>query len=371
MVALSVHDIPILKRRFINHDIMRCTAEGVKGNYLYSGRALGMTQPEDILQLHPDLHSQWEAIVAHYDRIGLTYTKQIIWSVDLNEAARHPNYETSFFFFGEEEHSARQDENWFQVVKYINSKNHFMALAKELGMPIPETYCFNDVHAIPEENIVTFPYPCFLKASVSVSGVGIYRCEDAQTFRYRMACFTHRTPVQVQIEVRTDIFLNLQYRVCGSRLERLAATEQILDGYAHQGNRFPTPYDAWDSVEPMARWLFSHGIKDIFAFDVAIVGSGNNIRYFSIECNPRFNGATYPTLIAEKLGIQEWVARTFSTNNRKLDDIDLRGIEFDPRTGVGVIIVNWGSVLVGRIVFLLAGPPVMQQQLRRELEARL
>ena len=34
-------------RYIVNHDIMRCTAEGVVGNNLYSGRALGLTEPED------------------------------------------------------------------------------------------------------------------------------------------------------------------------------------------------------------------------------------------------------------------------------------------------------------------------------------
>ncbi len=31
-------------RYVVNHDIMHCTAEGVEGNDLYSGRALGLTE---------------------------------------------------------------------------------------------------------------------------------------------------------------------------------------------------------------------------------------------------------------------------------------------------------------------------------------
>jgi hypothetical protein len=41
--------------------------------------------------------------------------------------------------------------------------------------------------------------------------------------------------VQVQEELRTEIFLNLQYRVIGNQVIRLAASEQILHGFAHPG----------------------------------------------------------------------------------------------------------------------------------------
>jgi len=64
--------------RIVNHDIMGCTAEGVVGNQLYSGRALGLTEPGDLLQLHPELWSQWIYIRDHYRRIGLSHTEQII-----------------------------------------------------------------------------------------------------------------------------------------------------------------------------------------------------------------------------------------------------------------------------------------------------
>ena len=58
--------------RVFNHDIMGCTADGVIGNHLYSGRALGMTEPGDVIQLHPELRYQWPFITAHYDRVGLS-----------------------------------------------------------------------------------------------------------------------------------------------------------------------------------------------------------------------------------------------------------------------------------------------------------
>ncbi len=178
-------------------------------------------------------------------------------------------------------------------------------------------------------------------------------------------------PVQVQEEIKTDLFLNLQYRVIDEKLVRLAASEQILEGCAHQGNRFPSNYEPWDAIEPMAQWLKDRGIKGIFAFDVAVVKSAEGVRFLAIECNPRFNGASYPTVIAQKLDIAEWSARTFKTKQRKLSDIDLGGIEFDMRTGEGVVIVNWGTLLEGKLVLLLAGSPEYQEVLLNELHHRL
>ncbi len=54
-----------------------------------------------------------------------------------------------------------------------------------------------------------------------------------------------------------------------------------------------------------------------------------------------------------------------------LDEIDLSGLEYDSSTGVGVIVVNWGSVLAGRLGVLIAGSITQQNQLRQLLKQRL
>lgn len=69
-------------------------------------------------------------------------------------------------------------------------------------------------------------------------------------------------------------------------------------------------------------------MKGIFAFDVAVVQTDKGLRFPAIECNPRFNGATYPTLIAQKLGIREWSAFACATQQRDLEDIDISDIAF-------------------------------------------
>lgn len=366
-----LEDLYPVHPQFLNHDIMHCSAEEVAGNYLYSGRALGITTPYDIIQLHPELMEEYPAICAHYDRIGLSYTKQIIWNLKYEELHNYSQYEASYFYFGPEQHRVARNENWFRVVDYINSKNHFMELAYQLDMRVPDTFCFLNREQIETNNMARFDYPCYLKAAVSVAGVGVYRCENERELRRYLAYFGETTPFQIQQEVRASTFLNLQYQVTGSRLERLAATEQILVGYAHQGNRFPTPHNAWYSVEPMAKWLFSQGMRGMFAFDVAVVKDACGIEYVPIECNPRFNGASYPTLVAKKLGIQRWQARTFYTRYRHVAELPLQDLEYNPAKQSGIVLVNWGAVACGKLLVLIAGTPVQQQSLREELAKRL
>lgn len=357
--------------RILNHDIMGCTAEGVVGNHLYSGRALGASEPGDLIQIHPALRPQWESICGHYDRIGLAYSRNVIWDVATHHLSGYPEHEPSVFFFGDAEQGVRPDRAWHQAVEYINSKNRFMDLADHLGVPIPRTLRFDSVGTVGGDAIETAPYPCYLKAAVSVSGVGIYRCEGPDALRAAIGSFEPHVPVQIQEEVRTDCFLNLQYEVIDGRAARVAATEQILDGCVHQGNRHPVPSPPWDIVEPMADWLVTQGMRGLFAFDVAVLEPDAGREHLAIECNPRWNGASYPTMVARKLGIEHWLARTFPTRHRALAEIDLSGIEFDRESGTGVILVNWGPVLVGKLLVLLAGDPDRQQALAQALSQRL
>jgi carbamoylphosphate synthase large subunit len=246
-----------------------------------------------------------------------------------------------------------------------------MSLASALGVPVPRTDCYGNTGEITEEAIENFPFPCYIKAAISVSGVGIYRCEDKAGLRQAILKFDPQIPVQLQQEVATDIFLNLQYRVIEGECRRLLASEQILEGTVHQGNFHPAPHEPWDIVEPMAQWMAQRGFKDILAFDVAVLEGDMGPEYLAIECNPRYNGASYPTLIAMKLNIGEWESCNFTTRHRSLETLDLRGIEYNPATGAGVVIVNWGPILVGKIMLMIAGGRTARQQIKLELQQRL
>lgn len=362
--------------RIFNHDIMVCTHESVIGNHLYSGRVLGLTDPEDIIQLHPDLKSQWNIITEHYRRIGLSYSKNVIWDVSLKVLEDYPNHNVSLFFFGNTTSKADCDEDWFRqldsewlnAVKFMNCKNNFIELAQELGVSVPLTFCFQNKAAI--KDLSEFPYPCYFKPTISVDGAGISRCENQQQLSKILKTFPDEIPLQIQEEVAASSFLNLQYSVEASKLQRFAVTSQILDGYAHIGNRYPSTHQPWETVEPIAEWMAQRGMKEVFAFDVAVVEDATQTRYLAIECNPRFNGASYPTGIAKKLNILSWTCETFNTQYCSLENLDLSDIEFNPESNTGVVLVNWGTILVGKISILLAGTVQKQNELRAYLKQR-
>ena len=61
----------------------------------------------------------------------------------------------------------------------------------------------------------------------------------------------------------------------------------------------------------------------------------------------------------------------FKTRYRELSDLDIRDLEFNMKTGEGLVIVNWGTMLKGKLVLLMAGSPEYQEVLRNELQHRL
>jgi hypothetical protein len=356
---------------------MACTHESVMVNHLYSGRVLGLTEPEDIVQLHPDLKSQWNTISEHYRRIGLSHSKNVIWDVSLRFLKDYPNLDISLFFFGnatsqgdcDQDWLRTIDSDWVNVVKLMNSKNNFIELAQELGVSVPITFCFDNKAAI--KDLSKFPYPCYIKPAISVNGAGISRCENTQQLALTLETFLDDIPLQIQQEVTASSFLNVQYSVSNSNIQRLAVTSQILDGYVHIGNRYPSEHQPWETVEPIAEWMAQHGMKEVFGFDVAVTEDETQTRYLAIECNPRYNGASYPTGIGKKLNIPSWICETYKTKYYSLNKLDLTDIEFNPQTNTGVVLVNWGIITGGKIGVLIAGTVQQQNDLRALLQERL
>ncbi|MEO0352793.1 MAG: ATP-grasp domain-containing protein [Cyanobacteria bacterium P01_A01_bin.15] len=360
--------------KIFNHDITASTLDNYSGVHLFSGRALGLSSPHDRVQLHPELKADWFDIQAHYARVGLDHSRDIIWDVDFELLAQYPGYEPSVYFFGHALHqdSAYQhlfsqlDSDWGNVVSYINSKNNFMDLAAHLGVRVPETYRFSQRGDL--GSLEAFPYPCYVKRAISDHGVGIFRCENSADLLEAVEQFPKDKAFQVQEEVQASTFLNLQYRVTAEGLQRSLVSEQILDGCVHGGNRYPTEHQPWDMVEPMAQWMVERGMKGTFAFDVAVVETPDGPIYLAIECNPRFNGSSYPTEIAEQLDVTAWRSETVHTHHRRLADLDLESLEFDPVTKTGVVLVNWGTIQTGKLAVLVAGDRAQQNALSQAMQ---
>lgn len=362
--------------KIYNHDILLSTHEPYGGVHLYSGRALGLSSPGDKVQMHPDLQADWDAISRHYRQVGLTITEDIIWHTSVEELSRHPDHEICVYFFGDAVNNPSPwdsffdgiDARWHHTVHYINSKNNFIDLAQRLGVPVPTTLCFENPGAIADPT--QLPYPCYLKPSVSDHGFGIARCETVAELTAALPQLDPQIPVQVQAEVQAKAFLNLQYRVVAGTAQPMLASEQILLGCVHQGNRYPSAYEPWEMMAPMAQWLAEAGMRGIFAFDVAVIETAAGPEYVAIECNPRFNGSSYPTCVAERLGIRQWRSATCSLSPRAIADLNMEGLEFNPDTGKGIILVNWGTIHAGKLSILLAGTPTEQEEVLAKFQQR-
>ncbi|MEM6252051.1 MAG: ATP-grasp domain-containing protein [Cyanobacteria bacterium P01_D01_bin.156] len=362
--------------KIFNHDITLSTLDSNPGIHLFSARGIGLSAPGDVVQLHPNLAVDWPAVREHYERIGLAHSHNILWTTDFNVLKQQPSDNISVYFFGHAFDHKRNcaqmlrdlDTEWYQVVQHMNSKNKFVELAHELGVAVPPTQCFN--HRGELGNLEAFAYPCYVKLAVSDHGVGICRCENSADLLAAIEQFPQDKPFQIQAEIQALAFLNLQYRITSQGLERVLVSEQILDGCVHGGNRYPTLHQPWHVVEPMAQWMYDHGMKGTFGFDVAVVDTPDGVDYLAIECNPRFNGSSYPTEMAKRLEIDSWCSETLHVDCHSLHDLNLEELEFNPTTKTGIVLVNWGTIQVGKLTVLLAGSPEQQTVLSQAMRTR-
>ncbi|KAF0191186.1 MAG: Uncharacterized protein FD165_1956 [Gammaproteobacteria bacterium] len=357
------------KRRILNHDISSFARSTDPLMRLYSARALGLSNPEDTIQLAPELRGEWAAIARHYDRIGLMHSRDVIWDTNYSWIIQLAGQEISVQFFDEQAQRHRDDRKWCEVVRYIGSKNNFIQLAGELKVDVPRTWRFDRRRDI--KDVGTFPYPCYLKASVPTYDGGIYRCASSAALNDALTHFEPLVPLQVQEELTSDCFLTLHYTVVDDIATRVAVTEKRRADHVHQDTRFPSAHAPWHVVQPMATWLAAVGLRGVFDFEVAVVMDGDRPRYLPIGCRPWYSDSAYAVLIAQQLGLDEWCAIQVDSRRRRLGEIDLTGIEYSDFIGAGVVIINWGVILAGKLGVILAGPEQMQHQLKVELERRL
>ena len=239
-----------------------------------------------------------------------------------------------------------------------------------MGVPVPETRCFECVsNAEAQSN--EFSYPCYVKPAIALSGIGISRCANPSELHWALGKLQPDIPVQIQNEIQAERFLNVQYLVKDGRAERLLVSEQIMRGNAHSGNRVPAGSEPWPIVDALAEWITGQGMQDIFAFDIAMVNDSGATKFYLLECNPRFNAVSYPTLVAQKIHATHWSTVTVATAQRDLQSIDFEAIAYDPQRRDGVIVINWGAILHGKLMIMLVGTEERQALLLDEFKQRV
>ncbi len=356
-----------------NHDVSDVAQThhlgAVAGVERYAGRVLGFTESSDVLFLPPSIKDDWKSIQRHYGDIGLSHTTDIIWELGYGGLADFTDQGHSVFFFSDAVHSACPAPERLLATRSMNSKNNFIRICDKFGVPTPKTQCFNSKE---ELRHVEMCYPLYLKEDVSASGVGVFYCRNDRELQEALVKMSGRA-FQIQEEIIGDkvTFLNVQFFACNhGSAHSVEATAQLLDGFTHMGNICPVKNVPWEILQPLAEEVAKMGVRDFFAFDVAVIEKDDDISYQVIECNPRWNGATYPTVIADvnKLNVPQWSARFFKTKHRQLKDIDLTGLAFDKKTKSGVVIVNWGCVQDGKLGLMLAGSEYEQSEMLSELK---
>lgn len=350
-----------MKRFIFNHfdaelqRIQTMQPTELNGLEVYSGRALCLSESCDVIQLDPELKSNWEWVINHYSQIGLSHTTQVVWDNRFEILNDFPSHEISAFIFSPEINKIRENRRWLKIVERMNSKNKFVKMCEKIGIPTPKTWFFSTKD---EAVKCQFPYPVYLKAATSVSGLGVARCINRQYLELHLSTMS-AGDFQIQEEIKDAVFLNLTYAIYNGKLEKIASTRQILKGFSHNGNIFPSgEIDPWHITDPIAEHLFREGMLGTFGFDVAVTPFG----CFAIECNPRFNGSVYPAIIANKLGINKWFATNTSTKGNSLNDVCLGSIEYNKNTRKGVVVVNWGAVARNKIGVLISANSNEEQQ---------
>ena len=345
--------------------------QNLPGVPVYAARVFASTHPQDVVVLPKETKDYYPWIQEHYDRIGLPVAREVVFGGH-DEVRRYPNHDLSVFYFGEAENAVRPDRRWRETAEYLNSKNNIVMLCQELGVGTPRTACISrpvgqDVDLVGLGQ--TFPF--YVKVALSASGFGVWRCEGPEDFNKVVSRL--RVPYQVQEALPEGTkFLNVQYETGpqGSPV-RGPITFQVLQGNTHSGNSFPTPYDAADIhavCDPVAKWATEHGMRGVFAFDVAATPDG---KFLLIECNPRWNGASYYSRVADKLGVSQWQSLNTGFKYRTFEGLHLpTGLAFSRAHGEGIIIVNWGCAGEGKLGIFVAGQPESRKELIVEFTER-
>ena len=325
---------------------------------LYPSRALCLTKPGDIIQLPKALGQRiwlWDFIQQHYSRVGLEVTDKVLWT---DSTTAYFPYHTTHLDFSHFIASPRfcgnvkNEESYAKVLtttKLLNSKNSFMDLCSSMGIKVPKTLQARDL-----KDLSLAPATGYLKAACSVSGLGVVKYSSHEEL---LNLLKGLKDWQIQEDVMPTDFLNVQYVFDENGWKFLETTEQLLDGNSHIGNVCPPKYSFDPNVyEKLLSHLHYLGYRGVLGMDVLVSGTSE----YLVECNPRFNGSTYPTVIAQRLGIKNWCSIASSCDTQKIKRL-LESHEFD---GIkGIVIFNWGALLASKVGILIAGDKSYQKQI--------
>lgn len=326
----------------------------------YETRALGCSKPGDIIQLDPALQQDYPYAREHYRHIGLDCAEHVIWDLSVQAANDFPRHHFSVYLFTDEINAVRPDPKRLEATKLYLNKNSFIRLCQGKAQA-PKTFFGDTMQRAADYTYMAFPF--YVKGAISSGGSSVYRCttpKEAEQAIGRM-----HGEYQLQEDVEAIAFLSVQYTITArGEVKYLMSTEQIIDGVAYAGTRYPTMYSPELAMYTIPCLAARDGVRGKLGIDVAVNAAG---RYFALECNPRWNGALYPMVIAQRLGATQWSTTHMPVRARRLRDVALGELQYNPTRGTGAVLVNWGGIKYNWLELLLIGPKDVQQMLRTQL----
>jgi hypothetical protein len=321
----------------------------------YASRALSISNQGDVIQLPPELALGWNQICEHYRQVGLEgkHATNVLWDNDFAQAIA-PEYSKlplDTFFFGNQAHLVRPDENRLAITKKMNDKGCFLKLAQSLGVKIPKCLFFETKEQF--ECSTEMRFPLVFKINKSVAGLGTKVCESIEDLEDCVNNINSGIGFHLQAYLGEDSqFISAQYVLENGKARFITATCNFIGGKtSHEGNwggkLFKSRFleDPNVLVYPIADAIAKMGGKGWMGIDIGVTIDG---RMFPIEANLRYTAAAYYFLTAQKLGMENrlWAGRSYKSSKR-LAELDLGKIAYNPKKGRGWVLTNWGPMIDG------------------------
>jgi hypothetical protein len=309
----------VKKNYYLDHSLWgSCSDDEVKrlpcGEW-YAARAYGITKPGDVIVLPRSLEEDLAVIRRHYRQMGIQTTAEVRWNGVFGDINQYEELTPSVYYFSQRHNEVSRCDSWCEAASFSNSKNNFIRFLQEREEAVPVTHLYGMFD--PKMRFENVRYPAFLKLDVSASGEGVWRVSSESEALEQAR--TISGPFQLQEEEK-GVFLNVQYEIQDGVARRLFATEQLLEGTAYCGSLFPTKYDPYPFCDGVAQALAVRGLSGVVGFDIVALPGGG---FKWIECNPRYNGSSYPGIIASRLGLERWAYKT-ARHSLKLNPITPR-----------------------------------------------
>jgi hypothetical protein len=337
-----------------------------------SDRIIAITNPGDVVIIHPDDSQHLHLLLSHIKSMDIPFSRDIRITESFPPLDEVHGAEISTFMFDDDVCRLTPDVRCLSVVKEMNNKNVFIKLCRALGIRTPHTYTYMGKNELRRDTYLAYPF--YLKLAISIMGNGVFLCKDRHDLIDKLTYIDENIAFQLQEEIRSvEAFINVQYHIVEDGVPiRFLITEQILDGNSHSGNVYRNNSlweGAWNVTDPLAAILAARNMKGFFAFDLAVSSQKDSIQYLPIECNPRWNGSTYPAMIARKLCITGcWTSKWINVGHRFDNAVDLGELQYSKEKKEGVIIYSLSKLHTGKALALIIGNDEVRM---REYESSL